>query len=201
MVTNSSVIMQAQIQQTLRECDAIGGAHRCWLYKKTIKRNILDELIKKLEEQGFYVKTLCDKWAKERKHPKTGNGIFEYLAEHKCDDDCKIQLNITHPEREANHIITQIESDIIEKKFQIMHFSKDIMCRLLVKKLREKGYDVNIFYAQCYHRALCDSSSIKCAAKKIHDTDDLTCTYCSHRCCTKCEKGVFMKISLLPVIM
>lgn len=117
----------------------------------------MNELIKKLEEQGFNV--------------KTGNWIFEYLAEHQCIDDCKIQLSITHPEREADATLRYIELNIVEKKSQIMHFSKDIMYRLLVKKMKEKGYRVNIFYAQCYHRALCDSSSVKCATKKIHDTD------------------------------
>lgn len=97
-----------------------------------------------------------------------------------------------------DEFIRSIERNLMKKSYHILHVSKESKhyCpKTLVRELQGKGYMVDVFLALCYHKANCDTSSIKCQAYVDYTENGLNGTYCSHRCTESCQRGQFMKIT------
>lgn len=107
------------------------------------------------------------------------------------------ELEIIHPQREANARFRYFEQDFMAKLYDVIRVPEQKnTATALIRILRERGYTVNIFQASCYHRAHCDTSSIKCQSLHL-PLPNHEGTFCSHRCNSKCRSGPYMKITIV----
>lgn len=178
------------IQGILERCGDIGqGKGIGWSYYAEVPKEHTNELIEKLDANGYVVQILDER---SKRHKKSE------------DSEIEIQrVRIRHPAREADASFWYITMDFMNDLYYITRYSiknesDQRYYEALISRLRTRGYVMNIFDAPCWHRAHCDNLPIKCAPKYVSDINlSVVGSHCSHQCDANCESGLFIKITHL----
>lgn len=121
------------------------------------------------------------------------------VVTNRCSDKKAHEMEIIHPQREALSRVFYFEQKFLVKMYLIIPVPEQKrVAKAFIDKLKTQqsgGYQVDVFLAECYHRAHCDTSSIKC--RTLDSNYVISHTYCTHMCDRDCKSGQFMKITHL----